>query len=198
MTSTKTETNIEIERKYFSSYDLEEADVPETLIYKTSISHDRYYISPLGLIRLRDDEEKGIEITAKTYKKDNLHRREINLGLVNHINIRDCLEFAEVAGWTLRLEFVQRLKIWITGSCVISQTNLEDVNGKPYHFSREIDFITEHQAFPLARFIEIEVLDVETRQEAIKEIGRYQNLLGLRKKDIIKHSLIQLFGAYPR
>lgn len=189
--------NIEIERKYLSTFALNEQDVPDTIIYKTSISHDRYYVCPSGLIRLRDDEEKGIELTAKTYKKDNLHRREVNLPLPPHININDCLEFAEVSGWTLRLEFKQHLKIWITNTACVSQTLITDLNNKPYHFSRDLNFITTHESFPVAQFIEIEVLDSTDKKNAIEEIKNIQNNLGLRNKDIIKYSLVQLFGAYP-
>lgn len=189
--------NIEIERKFFSTYEIHEEDIADTVLYKTSISHDRYYICPNGLIRLRDDESKGIEITAKTYKKDNLYRREINLGLAPFINIKDALEFADVAGWTLRLEFKQHLKIWITNTVCISQTKLTDLNDNPYRFSREANFITSHPFYPKAMFVEIEALDSSDKKQAIKDIKFSQDNLGLRNKDIIKYSLVQLFGAYP-
>lgn len=189
--------NIEIERKYISHTELNEFSVPDTIYYKTSVSHDRYYVAPSGLIRLRDDQEKGIELTAKTYKSNNLHRREINLGMIPTIDIKDCLEFAEVAGWTLRLEFKQTLKIWICSTVVVSQTLITDLNDKPYRYSKELNYITDHYAFRKAQFIEIEALDSEDKQAAISEITRYQRMLNLSKQDIVKHSLVQLFGAYP-
>lgn len=192
--------NIEIERKYHSKHELKESELigDDVLYYKTSVSRDRYYICPSGLIRLRDDEEKGIELTAKTYKTDNLHRREINLPIPSQSDINDCIEFADVAGWTLRLEFKQHLQIWITNTVCISQTLITDINDNPYHYSREQSFITDMSIFPLARFIEIEAIDPEDRHFANNQILRYQNLLGLSKRDIVKYSLVQLFGAYPR
>lgn len=193
----KQSNNIEIERKYLSTYELTETDVPDTLVYKESVSHDRYYVCPSGLIRLRDDQERGLEMTAKTYKSDNLHRKEVNLQLPQNALIKDCLEFAEVAGWTLRLEFKQKLKIWITSTACVSQTTIIDLNDTPYRFSRELNFIGTHKSFPKARFIEIEALDATDRKQAIKDIKDVQLSLGLTNKDIIKHSLVQLFGAYP-
>ena len=189
--------NIEIERKYLSTYELTESDVPDTLVYKDSVSHDRYYVCPSGLIRLRDDKERGIEMTAKTYKSDNLYRKEVNLQLPPGASIKDCLEFAEVAGWTLRLEFKQHLKIWITSVACVSQTMVTDLNDRPYHFSRELNFIGTHPSFPIARFIEIEALDGTDKKQAISDIKSIQLDLGLRQKDIVKYSLVQLFGAYP-
>lgn len=192
--------NIEIERKYHTKNELKENELigDDVLFYKTSISHDRYYTCPSGLIRLRDDKEKGIELTAKTYKPDNLHRREINLPIPTQSNIEDCIEFADVAGWTLRLEFKQDLQIWITNTVCISQTLITDLKGNPFYFSREQGFITDLNAYPLARFIEIEAIDPENKQFARKEIKRYENLLGLCHRDVVKYSLVQLFGAYPR
>ena len=60
--------NIEIERKYHSKHELKESELigDDVLYYKTSVSRDRYYICPSGLIRLRDDEEKGIELTENS------------------------------------------------------------------------------------------------------------------------------------
>jgi adenylate cyclase class IV len=188
--------NIEIERKYFSSYELSETDVPDTLIYKESICTDKYFVCPNGLIRLRDDESKGLEITAKTYKKDNLYRTEVNLSLLGN-SLEDIIQFSSVAGWQLRLEFKQKLKIWITSTACVSQTTVMDLNDKPYRFSRELNFIGTHQSFPKARFIEIEALDATDRKQAIQDIKDIQQSLGLTNKDIIKHSLVQLFGAYP-
>lgn len=193
----KQSQNIEIERKYISLFELKEDDVPETQVYKTSISHDRYFTAPSGLIRLRDDEEKGFELTAKTYKKDNLHRREINLNLNNGNSLKDCLEFAEVAGWTMRLEFKQQLKIWITDTACVSQTIITDLNDQPYRYSRELNFITNHPGYPIARFVEIEIIDTENSKAAFKEITRIQKSLGLSNNDKVGYSLIQLFGAYP-
>lgn len=188
-------SNIEVERKYFLPYELEE--VPNTVIEKRSVSHDRYYISPSGLIRLRDDEELGIEITAKTYKSNNLHRREVNLGLNSNIDIKDCLEFAEIAGWTLRLEFKQIIQIWITNEVVVSQTCIVDCDLKPYSFDRKSKFLIKDKRFPLARFVEIEALDSSERATAIGSVDKYERLLDIRKNDIIKQSLVQLFGAFP-
>jgi hypothetical protein len=188
--------NIEIERKYLSYAEMDEESVPETIFYKTSICHDRYYVTPGGLLRLRDDQEKGIELTAKTYQENNLHRREINLGMIPTINIKDCLEFAEVAGWTLRLEFKQILKIWVCPTVTVSQTLITDINDKPYRFSKELNFITDHYVFK-AQFVEIEALDSTDRKFAVSEITRYQKMLNLRSSDIIKYSLVQLFGAFP-
>jgi adenylate cyclase class IV len=192
----KKSLNVEIERKFLSTYELFETDVMNTLIYKESICHDRYFTCPNGLIRLRDDKEKGLEITAKTYKKDNLHRTEVNLNLLGN-SLDNCLEFARTAGWTMRLEFKQFLKIWITNNACVSQTVVCDLNNKPYRFSRELNFISEHPSFPKARFIEIEALDATDRKQAIRDIKNVQLSLGLSNKDIIKHSLVQLFGAYP-
>lgn len=189
--------NIEIERKYLSYAEMGEDSVPETIYYKTSICHDRYYITPSGLLRLRDDELKGIELTAKTYKNNNLNRREINLGMIPTIDIKDCLEFADVAGWTLRLEFKQELKIWICPTVVVSQTLITDIDGKPYRFSKELNYITDHYAFRKAQFIEIEALDSADKKFAVSEITRYQRMLNLTHSDVVKYSLVQLFGAYP-
>lgn len=193
----KSSVNIEIERKYLSTYELTETDVPNTLVYKESVCHDRYYTCPSGLIRLRDDQERGIELTAKTYKSDNLYRKEVNLQMPPNALIKDTLEFAQVAGWTMRLEFKQKLKIWITPTACVSQTTVMDLDDKPYRFSRELNFISTHQSFPKARFIEIEALDATDRKQAIGDIKDIQLNLGLKQKDIIKHSLVQLFGAYP-
>jgi hypothetical protein len=81
--------NIEIERKYFGTHFFEKDEI-ECIKYKTSISHDRYYTCPSGLIRLRDDEEKGLEFTAKNYLKNNLKRREVNLGMPSFASLEDC------------------------------------------------------------------------------------------------------------
>jgi adenylate cyclase class IV len=189
--------NVEIERKYLSYAEMYEDSVPDKIYYKTSVSHDRYYVTPNGLLRLRDDQEKGIELTAKTYKNNNLHRREINLPMIATIDIKDCLEFAEVAGWTLRLEFKQELQIWICPTVVVSQTIITDLDGKPYRFSKELNCITDHYAFRKAQFVEIEALDSADEKFAISEIRRYQKILNLKSSDIIKYSLVQLFGAFP-
>lgn len=190
-------SNIEIERKYFApGRNLGKDSVPNTLKYFTSISHDRYYITPNGLLRLRDDERNGLEMTAKTYFKDNLHRTEINLSLEN--SLEDCLEFAKVAGWTLRLEFVQKLKIWITPEVIVSQTDIFDTNGKQYRFSKDQLFFVYDDTSPLARFIEIEANDPETPEDGVAEVIACQKSLKLKNTQIVHYSLIQLFGAYPR
>ena len=194
---TPTSPNTEIERKYFTNVTFEEYE--DAVHHFTSVCHDRYYISPGGLIRLRHDKRKGIELTAKEYKLDNLHRREINLGLPPAANITDCLEFAEVAGWTLRLEFKQNLKIWITNEVCISETEIwHSDKTKPYRFNPEQLFITDCEVFPVARFIEIEALPHLDILDAQDAIGEVQEDLGITDEEIIPFSLIQLFGAYPR
>lgn len=192
----KQTNNIEIERKYISLFDLKDENIYDLRHFKTSRSHDRYYVAPSGLIRLRDDEEKGLEFTAKTYKKDNLHRREVNLNQNNN-TLNDCLEFAEVAGWNLVLEFIQDLKIWITGDACISQTSIYTIDNKPYNFVRELDMITDKPGYPIAKFVEIEILDNTSLSEAKKKITRIQKELGFTNRDIVKYSLVQLFRAYP-
>lgn len=188
--------NIEVERKYFTEAKFD--DYEDCVHHFTSTCHDRYYIAPGGLIRLRHDKRKGIEWTAKEYKTDNLHRREINLPLPDG-NIADCLEFADVAGFTKRLEFVQDLRIWKTNEVVISETFiLHPITHKPYYFNREQLFITEHDIFPVARFIEIEALPHLNAFDSEDAIVEVQEDLGIVDEDIIQFSLVQLFGAYPR
>lgn len=189
--------NIEIERKYFGTHFFEQDEI-ECIKYKTSVSHDRYYTCPSGLIRLRDDEEKGLEFTAKNYLKNNLKRREVNLSIPSFTSLDDCLEFAEVAGWSLRLEFKQQLQIWITHTACISQTLITDINDKPYRFDKQNMFITYHEAFPQAQFVEIEAIDPETTIDGINSIQKIQCAMGLSQKEIVKYSLVQLFGAFPR
>ena len=43
----------------------------------------------------------------------------------------------------------------------------------------------------------VELSDKLGLKQAISDIKSIQSNLGLRQKDIIKHSLVQLFGAYP-
>lgn len=189
--------NIEIERKYFSNHFFKSEEI-ECIKYKTSVSHDRYYTCPSGLIRLRDDEEKGLEFTAKNYLKNNIKRREVNLTMPSFTSLDDCMEFAEVAGWSLRLEFKQFLQIWITDIACISQTLITDVNDKPYHFDKANMFITYYESLPIAQFVEIEAIDPETSIAGINAIQKTQSAMGLSQKSIVKYSLVQLFGAFPR
>ena len=184
--------NTEIERKYFMPTKIS-PDLPSF----DTVAHDRYFTSALSLVRLRDDLIKGIEFTAKTYRSENnLHRTEVNLSIPNN-SIEDCLQFAEIAGMQLRLEFKQKLIVWLSDDVVISETLITDLYDKPYTFDLQSKFISTHYIFPIARFVEIEVLNPKDPVSAVEIIDTWEDKLHLSSKDIIPYSLIQLFGAFP-
>lgn len=193
--------NIEIERKYHLPYDisLNESYLFENCNeYFTSISHDRYYDTPGGLIRLRDDQYRGHpEMTAKTYFSDNLVRTEINLRMPGS-TIQDCLEFIRIADLDLRIEFIQHIKVWRMNDAVISHTVIHHIKKGIYKFDPKKSriFISHNTAYDEATFVEIEAENVKTENEAFNVIEKYKTQLGL---DVhVPFSLIQLLGVYPK
>jgi adenylate cyclase class IV len=193
--------NIEIERKYHIPYDitLNEAVLFDNCKeYFGSLSHDRYYEVPGGLIRIRDDSHRGFpEMTAKTYFKDNLVRTEVNLRTPNS-NIQDYLEFVKIAKWEMKIEFKQYIKVWRMPDAVISQTIIHHIKKGAYKYDkkRQRIFSSKSDLYDEASFVEIEAENVDTEKEAIRVIEYYANQLGL--DEFIPWSLIQLLGVYPK
>ena len=193
--------NKEIERKYHLPYDI---SLNEAILFDTckeyfgSVSHDRYFEVPGGLIRIRDDSHRGFpEMTAKTYFKDNLVRTEVNLRTPGS-TIQDYLDFVKIAKWEMKIEFIQRIKVWRMPDAVISQTTIHHIKKGIYKYDpkKERIFVSKSDLYDEASFVEIEAENVDTEAEAFRVIDYYANQLGL---DVhIPFSLIQLLGVYPK